>query len=130
MRWKEIIADAFNKPEWLFKGDIGICEDQKIAVEEKTDGGWLVGVKGISGRYTLTPIPVDGYHQEKDVIKGEICSTDLEFIKTRKGWEDVKIEGEFWVNRPGTHSTSFDMHDPKGREVVGRGHLYKRVIAK
>ncbi len=130
MRWKEIFADAFNKPEWLFKSDPKLSENQVIGVGEKTDGSWLVGVKGSPGRYSLTPIPMDEYRQEEGVIKGELHSSDLGFIKTRDGWEDVTIEGQFWADRPGIHSTSFDMHDTKDREVVGRGHLYKRVIAK
>ena len=127
--WKEIKAGILNSPEWFFKGDIGICEEQKVNVGESFEGGWLVGIKDSPGRYNLLPLSNDKYRLEEGVIKGEIKSNELTFEKKVQGWEDIKIRGIFLVEKPGVHSTSFRMYDPKGKEVVGRGYLYKRVIA-
>jgi hypothetical protein len=116
--------------EWQLKSDIGIADGSQIDVGKPILGGWDLWVRGRSGRYTLFPIPQNEYKEEKGIIKGEIECSDMSFAKTKSGWETVEVRGSFKVEKPGIHSTSFDIFDPRGKKVIGPGHLYKKVISE
>lgn len=132
---KRVFARLSRQSRWVFMADLIVGDGAKVKVGQEWMAGWDLLITGPAGIYTVEPVPTDRYHQKTGKIKGEIRLMTYQgnwslFHKRKDGTQRVKVWCHFMVDRPGTHSTSFIILDPKGRELSGPGFIYKEVVAE